>query len=89
MMQVGLGFGALLKRFLVDSGAKLGGKLGPSWHQNLEKRGQDDVKKMIEKCSKKIMQDTRALQADRGVPYNQPIQSFQGPTWALDTPLGH
>ena len=29
MMQVGLEFGALLDRFLVDFGAKLGGKLDP------------------------------------------------------------
>ena len=32
-MQVGMGFGWLLDRFLVDFGSKLGGKLGPSWHQ--------------------------------------------------------
>ena len=31
MMQVGLAFGALLARILVDFGAKLGGKLEPSW----------------------------------------------------------
>ena len=31
MMQVGLAFGALLERTLVDFGAKLGGKLEPSW----------------------------------------------------------
>ena len=29
-MQVGMGFGWLLDRFLVDFGSKLGGKLGPS-----------------------------------------------------------
>ena len=33
-MQVGMDFGWLLDRFLVDLGAKLGAKLGPSWHQN-------------------------------------------------------
>ena len=33
-MDVGLGFGCLLGRFLVDFGTKLGGKLGSSWHQN-------------------------------------------------------
>ena len=37
MMQVGLGFGPLLGRFLVDFGAKLGPKLDPSWHQNPER----------------------------------------------------
>ena len=36
-------------------GAKLGGKLDPSWHQNLEKKGsQDDVKNMTQKWFKKI-----------------------------------
>ena len=33
-MDVGMGFGWLLGRFLVDFGTKLGGKLGSSWHQN-------------------------------------------------------
>ena len=33
-MHVGMDFGWLLGRFLVDFGAKLGGKLEPSWHQN-------------------------------------------------------
>ena len=37
MMQVGLGCEALLGRFLVDFGAKLGAKLEPSWHQNPKK----------------------------------------------------
>ena len=45
MMQVGLGFGALLERFLVDFGAKLGGKLDPSWHQNLENWGPKTMSK--------------------------------------------
>ena len=36
-MQVGMGFGWLLDRFLLDFGSKLGGKLGPSWHQNRRK----------------------------------------------------
>ena len=31
VMQVGLAFGTLLARILVDFGAKLGGKLEPSW----------------------------------------------------------
>ena len=31
VMQVGLAFGALLERILVDFGATLGGKLEPSW----------------------------------------------------------
>ena len=39
----------LLERFEVDFGSKLGGKLGPSWHQNPKKKGT----KMM---SKKVMQ---------------------------------
>ena len=35
-MQVGLGFGTLLGRFLVDFGTNLGSKLEPSWDQNRE-----------------------------------------------------
>ena len=38
-MEVGMDFGWLLDRFLVDLGAKLGVKLGPSWHQNRRKWG--------------------------------------------------
>ena len=49
---------------------------------------------MLKKCpkiaSKKV---TQAMQGhagrEGGGPYNQPIQSFQGPTCALNTPLGH
>ena len=37
MMQVGLGFGALLERFFEDCRAELGGKLGPTGHQNRKK----------------------------------------------------
>ena len=36
-MQVKIDFGWLLDRFLVDFDAQVGGKLGPSWHQNLKK----------------------------------------------------
>ena len=36
-MQVGFEFGALLGRIWVDFGTELGGKLEPSWHQNLKK----------------------------------------------------
>ena len=35
MMQVGMGFGTLLERILVDFGSNLGGKLGPNSLQNL------------------------------------------------------
>ena len=39
MMQIGLDFGALLGRFLVDFGFKLGAKLEPIWTKNPSKRG--------------------------------------------------
>ena len=45
MMQVGLVFGPLLARIWVDFGAKLGGKLDPSWHQNLENWGPKTMSK--------------------------------------------
>ena len=48
-MQVGLGFGALLERFLVDFGAKLGGKLEPNWGQNRENWGPQRMSKNHQK----------------------------------------
>ena len=45
MMQVGLDFAALFGRFWVDLGAKLGGKLEPSWYQNLKNRGPKTMSK--------------------------------------------
>ena len=45
MMQVGLAFGPLLGRFLVDFGSKLGGKLEPSWHQNPKNWGTKTMSK--------------------------------------------
>ena len=74
MMQVGLGFGALVERFLVDLGAKLGGR---------KKGSQDDVKKMIENCFQKSHAGHASHAVAGGVgPYNQPIQTPRG------TPLG-
>ena len=35
-MQVGLEFGCLLERVLLDFDGKLGGKLGPIWYPNRE-----------------------------------------------------
>ena len=49
MMQVGLEFGTLLGRILVEFGAKLGGKLDPSWHQNPEKFEKMGYWKIIQK----------------------------------------
>ena len=46
-----MGPGRLLERFWVDFGSKLGGKLGPSWHENLKNGGpktmsKNELKKM-------------------------------------------
>ena len=48
-MQVGLEFGGLLGRFLVDFGSKLGGKLRPSWHQNQKNEGPKTMSKKHQK----------------------------------------
>ena len=77
MMQVGLEFGSLLGRILVDSGAKLGGKLDPSWHQNPEKRGPKTMSKIVHKnhseksmqpeapgCSEPLLGSLKRLDAD-------------------------
>ena len=50
-MQVGMDFGWLLDRFLIDLGAKLGAKVGPSWHQNRKKWGTKTMLKNHEKSS--------------------------------------
>ena len=36
-MEVGMDFGWLLDRLLVDFGTKLGGELGSSWHETPKK----------------------------------------------------
>ena len=50
-MQVGMDFGWLLDRFLVDFGPKLGAKLGASWHQNSKKWGTKSMSKNHQKTS--------------------------------------
>ena len=46
-MRFGMDFGWLLDRFLVDFGPKLGAKLGPSWHQNLQNGGSKMMPKKV------------------------------------------
>ena len=46
-MQVGMGFGWLLERFMTDFGFNWEGKLAPSWHQNRSKGGTKTMSKMI------------------------------------------
>ena len=78
MMQVGLEFGPLLGRFLVDFGSKLGGKLRPSWHQNPENEGTKTM-------TKKGMQKGAATNpAWGGAPYNQSIKHPKTTPWALE-----
>ena len=44
-MQFWMQLGRLLGRFLVDFGSNLGGKLEPSWHQNLKNGGPKTMSK--------------------------------------------
>ena len=48
-MQVGMDFGWLLDRFLMDFEPKLGVKLGPSWHQDRRKWGTKTMSKNHQK----------------------------------------
>ena len=48
-MQIGIDFGRLLDRFLVDLGPKLEVELGPSWHQNRRKWGTKTMSKNHQK----------------------------------------
>ena len=48
-MDVGLDFGGLLGRFLVDFGSKLGAKLRSSWHQNRKNEGPKTMSKNHQK----------------------------------------
>ena len=48
-MQVGMDFGSLLDRFLVDFGPKLGVELGSSWCQNRRKWGTKTMSKNNQK----------------------------------------
>ena len=73
MTQVGLEFKPLLGRFSLDFGPKLGNKLEPNWHQNLETWGP----KTLSKKSLKIWR--------RNVP--QVVRDGPG-SWPLKTPPG-
>ena len=54
-MQVGMAFGWLLDRFSMDFGAKLGVKLGPSWHQNRRKWGAKTMSKNHQKSGDAVV----------------------------------
>ena len=54
-MRFWMDLGGLLERFWVDFGPKLGGKLGPSWHQNLKNEGSKMMSKnMMKKLTRLI-----------------------------------
>ena len=83
-MQVGMDFGWLLDRFLVDLGPKLGAKLGPSWHQNRKK---SDAKTMSKKHTKSRgpSQLEKARAEGGGVPINNSNHLPEQLRWTLDT----
>ena len=77
-MQVGMGFGWLLGRFLIDFYSNLEGKLGPSWLQNRRKW---DTKTMSKNHPKSEAAVLRKGYARVGVlaPKNTTSQGPQGP----------
>ena len=54
-MQVGMDFGWLLDRFLVDLGPNLWVKLGPSWHQDRRKWGTKTMSKNHQKSGAAVV----------------------------------
>ena len=75
-----------MERFGVDFGFKLGGKLGPSWHQNLKNEGTKTMSKnMWEKCHAGVCKCMRVYAEMRGgAPYNQSIKPPKTTQWALE-----
>ena len=65
-MDVGMDVGTLLDRFLVDFGAMLGGKMGPSWHQNPKKWVPRRCQKIIKKYIKRERHDCPATRLAAG-----------------------
>ena len=85
IMQVGLEFGPLLGRFLVDIGVKLGGKLDPSWQQNPKKGSQNDANKMIQKMLQKShLSCASCATQGGGVPINHSNLLQDQLQWTLD-----
>ena len=56
-MEVGMDFGWLLDRFLVDLGPKLGVKLGPSWHPNRKKWGTKTMSTNYQKSEDAVLRE--------------------------------
>ena len=66
--------------FWVDFGSKLGGKLGPSWHQNLKNGGPKTMSKKVWQKVHATSRDFTQLHAGKGWvgPYKPLVQSLQG-----------
>ena len=60
-MQVGMDFGWLLDRFLIDFGPKLGVKLGSSWQQNRRKWGTKTMSKKHKKSGDAVVRGGYAV----------------------------
>ena len=67
-MQVGMDFGWLFDRFLIDFGPKLEVKLGPSWHQNRKKWGTKTMSKIIKNLKTGGPQVVRKWSASKSGP---------------------
>ena len=91
-IQVKMNFEGLLDRSWVDFGPKLGGKLGPSWHQNLKNGG---PKTMSKKVKQKGHASQRRVTQVRGgwVPINHQSRASRGQSVGHRTlhivPQGH
>ena len=87
MMQVGLVLEPILERILVDFMAKLGGKLEPSWHQNLENWGPKTMSKNHQNsgaAAVTLQVGLLALKNPFGIS-NPEVQRSKGPLMALET----
>ena len=67
-MQVGMDFGWLLDRFLMDFEPKLGVKLGPSWHQNRRKWGTKTMSKNHQKSGDAVVSSGQRWSARKSGP---------------------
>ena len=65
-MEVGMDFGWLLDRFLMDFGPKLGVKLGSSWHQNRRKWGTKTMSKNHQKSGAAVVRRWSASESGPG-----------------------
>ena len=84
MMQVGMAFGTLLERILVDFGSNLGGKLEPSSLQNLSNMDQNTMlDKYPKNASQKVTQAMRGSASRGGVPLKSLNTDLPGTTLGI------